>query len=158
MRNTPKKYKDNETYYEPILRLASKLPEYKWKCKLENNTLIIQGKCYNIEDISQLPENLLPIKATQKQDDTTIGYFSQLCLYCNFFHSKFVISNLTFKTSEHYVHYTKAMYCNDTGTTRKILECETPHQTASKDNCKLQLSKVNTKYTGIGETRNKGKI
>ena len=40
----------------------------------------IQGKHFNIEDISQMPENLSPIKATQNQDDTAIGYFSQLCL------------------------------------------------------------------------------
>ena len=79
--------------------------------------------------MSQLPENLLPIKATQKQDDTTIGYFGQLCPCSNFFHSKFVINNLTFKTSEHYIHYTKAMFFNDTHTPRAILECETPQET-----------------------------
>ena len=58
-----------------------------------------------------------------------IGYFGQLCLYSNFFHSKFLINNLTFKTSEHYIHYTKAMYFNDTHTARGILECETPQET-----------------------------
>ena len=67
----------------------------------------------------------MPIKTTQKQDNTIIGYFGLLCLYSNFFQSKFVIDNLTFKTSEHYIHYTKAMYFSDTHTVRATLECET---------------------------------
>ena len=52
-----------------------------------------------------------------------------ICLYNNFIHSKFVINNLTFKTSEHYIHYTKAMYFNDTHNARAILEYETPQET-----------------------------
>ena len=74
----------------------------------------------------QLPENLLPTKS-QRQDDT-IGYFGQLCPYSNFFHSKFLINNLTFKARENYLHYPKAMYFNDTGTARAILKCETPQE------------------------------
>ena len=125
----PKEIQRQRNILQPILRLASNLPEYKGKCKLENNTLIIQGKCSSIEDISQLPENLSPIKATQKQDDATIGYFGQLCLYSNFFHRKFVINNPNFKRSKHYIHYTKAVYFNYTLTARAILECETPQET-----------------------------
>ena len=68
-------------------------------------------------------------KSHKKQDDTTIGYFGQLCQCSNFFHSKFEINNLTFKTSKHHIHYTKATYFSDTHTARAILECETPQET-----------------------------
>ena len=72
---------------------------------------------------------LLPIKVTQKQDDTTIGWFGQLCPYSNFFHSKYIINNLTFKTSEHYINYTKTMYFNDTHSARAMLECKMLQET-----------------------------
>ena len=100
-------------------------------CKIEKAKVlpINQQNDKPTQDISQLPENLSPIEATQKQDDTTIGYIGQLCLYSNFLHSKVVINNLTFKTSKHYIHYTKAIYCNDTHTTRAILECKTLQET-----------------------------
>ena len=38
----PKEVQRQRNILQPILRLAAKLPEYKGKCKLENNILIIQ--------------------------------------------------------------------------------------------------------------------
>ena len=67
--------KEVQNILQLMLSLASKPPEYKGKCQLENNPLIIQGKHYNIEHIPQLPENLLPTKATQLHDDTNNRIF-----------------------------------------------------------------------------------
>ena len=49
----------------PILRLAKNKTEYKGKCKLENDALIIKGIRYNTDSLHLLPEDLAPYKSAQ---------------------------------------------------------------------------------------------
>ena len=43
-----------------ILSAARRLEEYRGRCKMEGKDLIIRGKCYSFENLSELPENLSP--------------------------------------------------------------------------------------------------
>ena len=44
----------------PILKLAKRNPEYKGKCKLENDCLIIKGNKYTTDTLNRLPIDLAP--------------------------------------------------------------------------------------------------
>ena len=43
-----------------ILSAARRLEEYRGRCKMEGTDLIIRGKHYSFENLSELPQNLSP--------------------------------------------------------------------------------------------------
>ena len=49
----------------PILKLAKSKTEYKGKCKLEYDSLIIKGIRYTVESLNRLPTDLAPYKTAQ---------------------------------------------------------------------------------------------
>ena len=100
--------KKNHDTLRPILKLAKSLPEYHDKSKLENDKLIINGTVYTIQDLNQLPSELAPYKATQKTNETTIGFQGELSPWSNFHNSPFEMDEMRFKTAEHWIQYTKA--------------------------------------------------
>ena len=107
----------------PILRRACELDEYKYKCKLEGNSLIIKGHTYTTGNLSQLPHDLSGYAVSSKSDDQTIGFFGELSPYSNFHPCTFTLDNTTFYSSEQYIQYQKAKYFGDTLTASKILRC-----------------------------------
>ena len=50
----------------PIFRMAKGMPEYKDKCKLDGDRLVINGIQYDIEDIGKLPPDLVVYQAAEK--------------------------------------------------------------------------------------------
>ena len=107
----------------PILRRARELDEYKFKCKLEGNSLIIKGRTYNTGNLSQLPQNLSGYAVSSKSDQETIGFFGELSPYSNFHPCTFTLDNIMFHSSEQYIQYQKAKHFGDTHTARRILQC-----------------------------------
>ena len=63
----------------PILKAAKNLPEYKKKCRLDGNQLVIDGKHYTKDTQHQLPKKLDPMKVATKSNDETLGFFGELC-------------------------------------------------------------------------------
>ena len=53
--STVQKQKKNANELRPILSAAHRLEEYCGKCKMEGTDLIIRGKCYSFENLSELP-------------------------------------------------------------------------------------------------------
>ena len=105
----------------PILRRARELDEYKYKCKLEGNSLIVKGRTYTTGSLSQLPLDLSGYAVSSKSDDQTIGFFGDLSPYSNFHPCTFTLDNTTFHSSEQYIQYQKAKYFGHTLTASKIL-------------------------------------
>ena len=61
----------------PILKLAKKKMEYKGKCKLDNDVLIIKGVRYNTDSLHLLPKDLAPYKSAQITPETTTIFHGQ---------------------------------------------------------------------------------
>ena len=68
----------------PILSAARRLEEYRGRCKMEGTDLIIRGKCYSFENISELPQNLSPEVVSCRQDATHYGFFGEFNPLSNF--------------------------------------------------------------------------
>ena len=87
----------------PVLRYAKSLPDYKDKCRLDRDKLVINGMRYGIGDIHKLPPDLSAYCAAEKSDDETIAFHGELSPYSNFHPSPFTINNETFHSAEQWI-------------------------------------------------------
>ena len=93
----------------PILKLAKTKTEYKGKCKLENDCLIIKGNKYTVETLSNLPMDLTPYKTAQINSDMCTIFHGQHSPLSNFHLSPFTIDDQEFQTAQKYIQYQKGM-------------------------------------------------
>ena len=68
----------------PILKLAKSKPEYKGKCKLDYDSLIIKGIKYTVDSLSRLPPDLAPYKTAQINSSTSTIFHGQHSPLSNF--------------------------------------------------------------------------
>ena len=110
----------------PIYRLAKSIPHYRDRSKIINDKLIINGKTYQVEDISNLPTDLAAYKAAEKSNETHIIFSGELSPYSNFHHSPFNMNGQCFHCGEQWIQYQKALTFGDSYTANQILQAETP--------------------------------
>ena len=121
----PLEIKRNRDTLRPILKLAKSLPEYRDKSKLVDDKLIINGSVYTVHNLHQLPNDLAPYKATQKVNETVIGFSGELSPWSNLHKSPFELNGIKFTTAEQWIQYTKSNLFGDTLTSDQILNSET---------------------------------
>ena len=115
----------------PVLKAAHELNDFKKKCKLEGDCLVIHAKQFSLENLHNLPKELDVFKITSKSNNNTIGFFGELNPLSNFHPCSFEVNRIQFHSSEQFIQYTKAVYFNDIDTSAKILasksalECKT---------------------------------
>ena len=112
----------------PILRLAKNNPHYKEKSKLEGDHLIINGTNFGICDLNNLPSDLAPYKAAQKEDSSYIAFHRELSPYNNFHRSSFVLNDHQFHSTEQWIQYQKALLFGDSFTANQILATTMPYE------------------------------
>ena len=110
---------------KPILKAANNKTIYKRKCQLEGDHLIIKGKHYTRENLSELPDDLSCYKVTSKEDSNTVGFFGELNPLSNFHQSYFAIDNQWYHCTEQFIQEKKAIYFNDNCTALKIMAADT---------------------------------
>ena len=109
----------------PIYHLAKSLPEYRDKCRLTRDKLVINGISYRIEDISKLPPDLAAFKSSEKLNETHLVFTGELSPYSNFHPSPIIINGQSFHSSEQWVQYQKALTFRDSYTANQILQSDT---------------------------------
>ena len=109
----PQEIQAKRTILHPVLKYASKTKEYLGKCKLVENILMLNRKCYTVGTIGQLPEKVAAIKSTQRTNGTTLAYFGRLSPFSNFLPCKFEVSGQTYNSSEQWIQYKKAIIFGD---------------------------------------------
>ena len=119
---------NNRRILRPILRKARSLESYKKKCKMEGDQLIIKGKTYTVDNLSDLPEEINGFNSTSKTDGETLGFFGELNPLSNFHRCKFQVENTTYHSTEQYIQHKKATYFKDNKVARKIMEASTPYE------------------------------
>ena len=109
----------------PILSTSRKLEEYRGKCKMEGNELIICGKHYSLENLSDLPQNLSPEVVSCRQDVTHYGFFGEFNPLLNFHPAVFTYNGISYKHTEQFIQATKVDFCKDTEALNEILTTPT---------------------------------
>ena len=110
---------------KPILKAANTKTSYKRKCHLKGDHLIIKGKHYMRENLSELPDDLSCYKVMSKEDSNTVGFFGELNPLSNFYQSYFAIDNQWYHCTEQFIQEKKAIYFNDNCTVLKIMAADT---------------------------------
>ena len=85
----------------PILKIAIKIDKYKGKATLKYDKLILDGIEHGVEDLNNLPEDMLTLLSCQKSDENTMVFFGQHSPFSNFYQASFEHDGHHFKTSEH---------------------------------------------------------
>ena len=105
----------------PILSAARRLEEYRGRCKMEGTDLIIRGKCYSFENLSELPQNLSPEVVSCRQDAMHYGFFGKFNPLSNFHPAVFTYNGTHFNHTEQFIQATKAEFCNNNDTLNEIM-------------------------------------
>ena len=121
----PPHIKRNRDRLRPILRLAKSTQKYKDKCRLENDTLVLDGNRFSINDIPTLPEEVAAYKSAQKVDDEKIAFHGEFSPFSNFHKSPFTWKDHNFHCAEQFIQYQKAIISGDELTAEAILKCDT---------------------------------
>ena len=140
----------------PILKLAKKNIEYKGKCKLDHDTLIIRGTRYKVDTLHLLPDELAPYKLAQISTETTTVFHGHHSPLSNLHTSPFTIDGQHYHTAEQYIQHKKALHFNDYKVAQQILATKDPFEAKTlsrnikrydKDSWKLVVKEVC--YPGI---------
>ena len=97
----------------PVLKAAKLCKDYKKKCRLGNDKVVINGRKYGIDNLHQLPKEIDPFAITSKSDNNCIGFFGALNPLSNFYETKFIVAGVEYLSSEQFIQAQKANYFKD---------------------------------------------
>ena len=97
----------------PVLKAAKLCKDYKKKCRLENDKVVINGRKYGTDNLHQLPKEIDPFAITSKSDNNCIGFFGALNPLSNFYETKFIVAGVEYLSSEQFIQAQKANYFKD---------------------------------------------
>ena len=123
----PTEIKKRQDRLCPIFRMAKSLPDYRDRCKLSGDVLIINGVRYMLCDIHKLPPEIAEYKLAEKKNENYLAFHGEWSPYSNFHQSQFELGGNMFNTAEQYIQY-KALFFGDTDTASRILQTESPYE------------------------------
>ena len=124
----PFEVKHNREKLRPIWKLAKNCSEYRDKCKLLGDRLVINGINYTVNDLHKLPEDLSPYKAAQQENHEYIAFHGEHSPWSYFHPSPFVIDGQHYHSAEQWIQLSKAMLFGDNSTANKILQADSPRE------------------------------
>ena len=105
----------------PILSAARRLEEYRGHCKMEGTEVVIRGKHYSFNNLSELPENLSLGKVSSRQDASHYGFFGEFNPLSNFHPAVFTCNDEKCHHTEQFIQARKAEFCEDTDSYHMIM-------------------------------------
>ena len=104
-----------------ILKAAKLSKDYKKKCRLEDDKVVINGRKYGTDNLDQLPSEIYVFEITSKLDTNCVGFFGALNPLSNFYESKFTVDGIEYISSEQYIQAQKALLFKDEASYNKIM-------------------------------------
>ena len=109
----------------PVLKAAKQCKDYKKKCRLEDDKVVINGRKYGIDNLHQLPREIDPFAITSKSDENCIGFFGALKPLSNFYETKFTVAGVEYLSSEQFIQAQKANYFKDEVSYNRVMGATT---------------------------------
>lgn len=106
-----------------IYRKAKNDAKYKSKVSLIGDALIIDSRRYTVDDLSNLPNDLLPRQFGERSDDNCVcfgGIHSNSSPFSNWYSCKIPYMGYSFNSTEQAYQFAKAIYCDDESAALKI--------------------------------------
>ena len=127
----PSEVEDRRRVLRPIFNKAKKMPEYKHKCRLTYDRLILDGKAYTVAPVNnlhKLPLPLHPRASAERENKKVIVFFTQGSPFSNFHQAPFVRNNVRYVCNEQYIQSRKAELFDDDETHAKIMQSSNPFE------------------------------
>ena len=105
----------------PILKAAKLSKDYKKKCRLKDDKVVINGRKYGTDNLHQLPSEIDVFEITSKSDTDCVGFFGALNPLSNFYESKFTVDGIECISSEQYIQAQKALLFKEEASYNKIM-------------------------------------
>ena len=97
----------------------------KKKCRMEEDTLVIRGKHYTVNNLHQLPAEINGFEATTKKEEGITCFFGELNPMSNFHPVKINHDGHIYHSSEQLIQHKKAQLFGDIITEAQILSTST---------------------------------
>ena len=130
----------------PILKAAKQFKDYKKKCRLEDDKVVINGRKYGTENLHQLPSEIDAFEITSKSDTDCVGFFGALNPLSNFYESKFTVEGIEYILSEQYIQAQKTLLLKDETSYNKIMGATNSldYKNVARSVCNFDRSKWET--------------
>ena len=93
---------------------------------MENNNLMINGVRYSLDDLSKLPPELAPYKASKKSNNQYIAFQGELFPCRNFHRSPFQLDDTCFTSAKQWIQFQKSRLFNDNQMAEEIMQASKP--------------------------------
>ena len=107
-------------------RLSILHPERKFAAKIKDDSLILNGKIYTLENLHLLPEELRPENVFTRTQGDKVAFFSKFSPLSNHYSAPIQIEGLKFSCSEHYFMLAKARAFGDEAQAKLIMATVDP--------------------------------
>ena len=127
----PSEIEERRRILRPIFKKAKSMPQYRGKCRLTVDKLVIKGQTFTVKPINnldRLPTELSPRNSAERQNDQILAFFTKSSPFSNFHPSPFMKNNSTYHCNEQYIQARKAEIFNDDETHSKIMRCKCPYE------------------------------
>ena len=110
----------------PVLKAARAIPEYQKKVTMRVNKLVLKGKHYTLENISELPDEIHPCTLAEKSSSTVLVFGGSTSVHHNLSNfrvlkEKFIFEQFSYNSSEQAFQHKKAREANDQNMQREIM-------------------------------------
>ena len=92
---------------------------------MDEDKLVLKGRVYNINSLSQLPDELNVFTVTSRENEHIVGFFGEINPLSNFYPSSFSHEGVNYISSEQLIQANKAKFFSDLETYDQILSCST---------------------------------
>lgn len=130
----PPEIEDRRRVLRPILKKARSMTEFKGKCRLTVDKLILDGRTFTVapfNNLNKLPKALQPRETAEKANEVAIVFFTQGSPFSNFHPAHFVRNNEKYVCNEQYIQAKKAELFDDDYTHSRIMHSTNPFEIKS---------------------------
>ena len=107
---------------------ARKHPDYKGKCSLVEDRLLLNGRYYSMHELNQLPDPINPWLMSQKFDDKTVAFFTKNSPFSNHYPQPVRMDCVEYNCNEQYIMKEKASIFGDFEAEQRIMAADDPVQ------------------------------
>ena len=124
MEDFPDEINNRRQMFSTVLKAAYQSPHYK--AKLVVDKLLLNGKMYSIDELDQLPEDLLPHNLATITQDNVTAFYSRSSVFSNHFACRFEVDGVTYSSLGQFFMHKKAKMFGDTATAAQVIKTNNP--------------------------------
>lgn len=127
----PPEIEERRRILRPIFKRAKSMPQYRGKCRLTVDKLVVKGQTFTVKPVNnldRLPPELSPRNSAERQNDDILAFFTKSSPFSNFHPAPFTKNNAPYHCNEQYIQARKAEIFNDDDSHSKIMRSKCPYE------------------------------